>query len=459
MHTGFFMLYAMLIGSCLSAPHFDSKFTRPSDSHRQSVEGLKTCAFIESWSLYDSDQRHIWNRLYRALYARKESNGREYGYDELDPLLWHGTKYLISDPINRQVTGLLDEFLASHSERVISDPLKKAIFQRDMWSIFDWTTQSDLGSPQSRTALQLRLARIIRRVALSEKQIRSLPDNYQDAVLSKKFAGEYDAGRPEVPFLPPDLLQPNREWVPLSAIGGEPVAPSHTEAFSGRSVFLAFIRLPAGREATVAYLKQISEFSKPWIQDRQDFNRVLPNPDLMQFPAGTQLALVRRMVLIDEKSHLVPTNLIESVQFRVHRAIPRAIEGGLNTNRNEARTALDTYEFKLSRAKLFAGDTGGLRSVLRDEKEFPLFQSHGIDLFEELKGPDQLERDLRPVLSSCASCHFRPGIHGMLSRTVQHEVTPSWDPKHEAITVNGWKRKQYSWGLLQGLWQQEQSGR
>lgn len=455
MQTGFFILYLMLVISCLPASHFDSRFTRPPDRHHPDVEALCTPAVTDSWSLYDADQRHIWNRLYRALYARTGSNGREYGYDELDPLLWHGTKYLISEPTNRQVTVLLDEFLAAHSERLISDSLKKAIYQRDLWSIFDWTTQADLGPLENRRALQLRLARIMRRLALSEEQIRGLPDNYQDAVRSKKFAREYDVDRPEVPFLPPDLLQPNSQWVPLSAIGGEPVAPSHTQAFSGRSVFLAFIRLPAGQDATLAYLKQLSGFQKPWIHVPRDFSSALPNPDLIQFPAGTQLALVRRMVLVDEKSNLVPTNLIESVQIRVHRSIPRVIEEGLNTSRNEARTSLDTYEFKLSRAKLFANDSGGLRSVSRDEKEFPLFQSHGIDLFEELKGPDQLERYLSPVLNSCASCHFRPGIHGMLSRSVRHDVTPSWDLQHEADTVNGWKRRQYSWGLLQGLWQQE----
>jgi hypothetical protein len=455
MQTGFFTLYAMLVIFCLSSSHWDLRFIRPPVFQRPSVKALGTSAATESWTLYDADQRHIWNRLYRALYARTGSNGREYGYDELDPLLWHGTKYLISEPTDRQVTGLLDEFLTSHSERVISDPLKKAVFQRDLWAIFDWTTQADLSPPQSRMALQQRLAQIMRRLALSEEQIRALPNNYQDAVRSKEFGREYDAGRPEAPFLPPELLQPNSPWVPLSANGGEPVAPSHTQAFSGRSVFLAFVRLPEGREATVAYLKKISKFSKPWIRDRRDFSGALPNPDLPQFPAGTQLALVRRMVLIDKKSNLVPTNLIESVQFRVHREIPRAIEVALNTNRNEARTALDTYEFKLSRAKLFAGDAGGLRSVLRDEKEFPLFQSHGVDLFEDLNGPDQIERDLRPVLNSCAGCHFRPGIHGMLSRSVRSEVTPSWDLKYEANIVNEWKRMQYSWGLLQRLWQEE----
>jgi hypothetical protein len=80
------------------------------------------------------------------------------------------------------------------------------------------------------------------------------------------------------------------------------------------------------------------------------------------------------------------------VQIRVHRVIPQEIPAGLNTDRNQARTSLDTYEFKLSRAKFFAGDSGGLRPVARHEKEFPLFQSHGIDLFELTGEQGSLER-------------------------------------------------------------------
>ena len=88
------------------------------------------------------------------------------------------------------------------------------------------------------------------------------------------------------------------------------------------------------------------------------------------------------MMLIDDHANLTPTNIIEQVQIRVHRAIPQVSLQALDRDRISARTSLDTYEFKLSRVKLFAGDSGGLRSVARDEKEFPLFQSHGIDLFE-----------------------------------------------------------------------------
>lgn len=55
--------------------------------------------------------------------------------------------------------------------------------------------------------------------------------------------------------------------------------------------------------------------------------------------------------------------------------------------------------------------------LARGGREFLLFQSHGTDLFESESGATgTLERHLRPVLGSCAQCHFRPGIHSVLSR-------------------------------------------
>ena len=233
----------------------------------------------------------------------------------------------------------------------------------------------------------------------------------------------------------------------LSARGGSPIALSHVDFFSGRSVFLIFMRLPEGREATLKYLKTLSDFPKPWLPDPDNPGRVAPNPNLPEFPAGTQLALVREIVLIDNQGNLQPTNIIEDVQIRVHRAIPSEIPAALNTSRNEARTALDVFEFKLSRSKLFADESGGLRSVAAGEKEFALFRSHGID-FEQ-----------REPLQACASCHFQPGVHSMLSRGrtelggVQRiEVMAAWDLNYEANVTKGWKGRQYNWGLLQGLW-------
>ena len=117
--------------------------------------------------------------------------------------------------------------------------------------------------------------------------------------------------------------------------------------------------LPGGKDATLKYLEKLSKFPKPWVPDHDDPRRLLPNPDLPQFPVGTQLALVRMIVLIDKDGNFQPTKLIEDVQVRIHRAIPIESFEGLRTDRNPARTALDVYEFKLSRVKLFAQESGG----------------------------------------------------------------------------------------------------
>lgn len=416
------------------------------------------------WAIYDSNPDHIWNRLYRSLYLRVARDGREYGYDEPDPLLWFSTRHLLGGSSYREAMDRLDEFLDARAERLISDPLKRAMLQRDLWAIFDWTVQRFDRPPQEVRELQFKLAKAISRLALPAGQIRALPRTYDAAVAARTFAADYDPSRPDAAFLSPDLLQPGGPWVPLSVEGGGPIAPTHVASFSGRSVFQVFIRLPQGRGATLAYLKRVAEFPTPWIRDRRIPADVLPNPRLPQFPAGTRLALVRQMVVIDEQGNLIPTGIVEDVQIRIHRTIPVEIPKGFNTDSDEARASLDVYEFKLSRAKLFAGDAGGLRAVARDEKEFPLFQSHGIDLFEFQKSEhESIERNLRPVLSSCSNCHFRPGIHSVAShmpniailrvRDVRRNLIPSSDSAYEANRTRQWKQTQESWRLLREMWQ------
>src|ERR1051326_2246410 len=159
----------------------------------QSHVGQKTTTPAAAWTVYDPDPNHIWNRLYRTFYRRESRDHHEYGYDELDPLLWVTTKYLLTNPASHQA---------------------------------------------------------------------------------------------------------------------------------------------------LSVLKTLRSFRKPWLLDPET-RQPLPNPDLPEFPAGTQLALVRRMVLIDAQGELRPTNIIEDVQIRVHRTIPTVVPNELNCNRNEARAALD----------------------------------------------------------------------------------------------------------------------
>ena len=73
----------------------------------------------------------IWDRLYGQFYVRTGWDGKQYGRDGLDPLLWPETTHLLSGQSHREALGLLDEFLSTHAEKLITDPLKRAVFQRD----------------------------------------------------------------------------------------------------------------------------------------------------------------------------------------------------------------------------------------------------------------------------------------------------------------------------------------
>jgi hypothetical protein len=125
------------------------------------------------------------------------------------------------------------------------------------------------------------------------------------------------------------------------------------------------------------------------------------------------------------------------------------------------------FELKLTRPALFANRSGGLKAVATNEQNFVFvqFQSHGVDPFE--LSAEERKRWSPPmyrheVLHTCASCHSQPGIYSVNSYTRSFgfqipravELIESVPDDQRRITVY-WKRKHYTWGLLQGLWQRK----
>lgn len=367
-------------------------------------------------AIYASDPDHIWNRLFRLFYVRPARDGREYGGDELDPYLWWQTKYLLSGSSNDQALKLLDEFLSQHSERLVTDPLKRALFQRDLLVVYDWLSLPFDEQTQGRSELQKRVVEIIRRLALSEDQVRKLPDNFEDAVRARVFPTTYDPADPQRPFLPADLFDPHGAWVCLGEEQGRPVASDHLEFFHGRSIFLVFFQVPGGRQKTLEYLSKLRNIPKTWAAnpDMLPFLRngqaelagLVPYPEPPQFPIGTRVALVRQMVLIDGNGNPVRTQLTESVQMRVYRAVHFDL-GGTGTH------SQDFFEFRMSRERLLSEQAGGLRAVAPGEREFAFFRAHGNDVFEsDTEKPESWEGI---VLLRCSGCHEFAGMHSFIS--------------------------------------------
>jgi hypothetical protein len=213
--------------------------------------------------------------------------GEAYGYSELDPLFWSNTRHLLTAPSRQQALQVLDGFLRSHAERLVHDPLKRALMQRDLWALFDWSAdprnESDV---EARGALQRRLAVLIRQLALSPEEIDRLPDNLSGDPSLESAGLE-------------GLSQSEGAWV-LVGRPGDSTAQEHTHAFGGRSVFLVFVQFPGGREPALKYLEDLREFSPALVYPVhprgvaaglavvRDPRRLVTNDQTLQFPAGTR---------------------------------------------------------------------------------------------------------------------------------------------------------------------------
>ena len=213
------------------------------------------------------------------------------------------------------------------------------------------------------------------------------------------------------------------------------------------------------------YLQRLWEFSKPAVIRQENFPRInvrgekkpgifflAPNPDLPQFPRGTQVALLRRMIAIDADGELVPTGVVESLQIRVYREM------------QEPQTA---FEFIMERVRLFRNESGGLRPVGMDERDFIPMLAPGVEPFQWTRSGDLTDFGTKfrtVVLKSCNDCHAADQAPGVLSvPTIVGSVEKSpgqlrFDVVKPDLGAGGsasWKRGQYTWGLLQGLWAAE----
>jgi hypothetical protein len=414
----------------------------------------------EPVTIYVPDPNHIWNRLHATFFVRDDLPETSLLPDALDPPFWYHTTYLLTQPSHKKAVQVLDEFLQTHAENFIHDPVKRALLQRDLWAVFDWSAGRAPGSEEEKRELQERLGEVLQRLALTPEQIGSLPDNYAQALASGSFAKEYDPGHRDRAFLPPDLFEPHGTWVELE--GREkplPVAEQHDSFFSGRSSFLVFLRLPGGRKATFDYLKALWDAPMP-LAPSPHFSPLqdeAPNPNLPQLPAGTQVALVRQMTLFDSQGRLMPTPITESVQIRVYRSVAPSATPAVGIDQMITKSGQDCYAIRLSRPLLFANQSGGLRAARPDERDFTLFGGGGPD--EGSSGHYASLASYQPVVKACVMCHREVGLQSLRTLGRLQKPNPlqrdlpsgAFEPRWwQDARVLSWKQSQNNWRLLSG---------
>ncbi len=349
---------------------------------------------------YAPDAVHPWNRLHQTLFVREAADGSKRT-DSTDPLLYSGGKFLLEGEPHRRAVALLDQLLDRPGDAPITEPLKRLILQRDLWATFDYTARNpteaiyDAHDEPAALALRTRLARMIGRLALTDRELAALPDNYALAVKAKQYLAAHDPDHPERPFLPPDLFDPAGPWVRFHEDTWKPMAKQHFEGAGGRAVHVIFLRLPGGRAATEKYLKELSP-QEPMLEHPGRHS-------LKQFPPGTMVAMVRRALNVDRSAKVRVTPVTELVQLRVYRRIPKGPEANYDRDFGQQ----DVYEFVLDRPKLFAGQPG-LRPVGPEERAEEFGRRAVDDPFEE--GPRRhraRELDM-PQMKTCIECHRRP---------------------------------------------------
>jgi hypothetical protein len=353
-------------------------------------------------SLYDPDPNHLWNRVDTSIRIRTAPNGRQYGADSIDLLLWPNTMHLLEGESHSNAIAALDEFLHAHGEQLIGDPVKRAILQRDLWACFDWAANRSTDHPTERAELELRLAEVIQRIALTRKQTDDLPDVCKSAVDAARFPAAFDPANPTTPFLPNDLFDPAGPWISIAARDDLVVAPVHAKASRDHSIFEVYFHHPDGRQAGLDYLKKLSK-TPPYISDPSTHF----NAKVGQFPIGTQMALVRRVILIDDQQKLTPTRLIESIQLRVFRRI----DPDRKPDEDQA-----FFEFQLRRGDLFVNPAGALHALKLGDREVITFGGEEIDPFEDTRPHEGAPVYAHAVLE-CEGCHSEPGVQSMHSFT------------------------------------------
>jgi len=377
---------------------------------------------------YDPNPHHPWNELHQALFTWHPLASDQAEEHEGDPLFWPLPKEAWDKwTVSKELAGCIDRF----NEKLIQDPLKRAMLQHDVWMFLDGleglpmgnTRTYPMGEETERNALRQKLVPILRQLALTSEEIRSLPDNYSQAVKAKVYPPFPDPKDAEQPFLPPDLWEQESSWVLVGREDEALLAEEHVKLVRGRSAFFILLALPEGRKATLDYLttlRSLHQISSP------------PKP-----PVGTRVILLRRAFLLDPKGVPQLSPLTEEIRMRVSIEATDPGAAGL-------------FEFHLVRSQLFSGRTVGLRtSKSEDRAAFPVFH--------------RLATARGTIRNSCKQCHssgaeLTNGI--LLSGFDRSTGEKRWDgvalkattiDRESALTL-GRQRKDESWELISRFW-------
>jgi hypothetical protein len=381
--------------------------------------------------------------------------------DGFAPPLWGNSDYLVKSESGHRFREALAAFASSTDAQIADYPaLDRAMLQRQLWTVFDWTVHAGKLKTLERSsleAMQRSLGALIRRLALSAEEIENLPDLVKNTAETGVYPEIANPSALLQPFFPKSLGSKDSPWVCVS--GGALRARSHDFEEQWRSAFQIYIRLPGQRKDTLNYLKELDEFREPWTNEKPEtslLNRTRPhggihhvdlyvNPDTPQFPNGTQVAMLEQWLLIRDDGELVASPLVASVQVREYT--------DLQTSKLSFQPTQAVAEFHLRARSVMNGNLA-LVPLTPEQSYFRTITFSSDPYIMSRKKHD----GMGPRIKNCMDCHSGWGIHSVNSRAQLFDSVslepprlldcPPEDTAYFAIEA---KKKDFTWGLLQGV--------
>ncbi len=355
--------------------------------------------------IYSNDPNDAWNRIFYFLFSRRIETRvsqefpegapfvdgvstrtferQEIGDRAIDPLypsriVDTGRRLILSGPGYPDFTKALHEALESNVSR---SNIARALMQSDLWGAHDilfvpFPTADEKELGERRLATLDLISRLIREIALTPTEIRSLPNNYSGAVRRYSF---------------PDVFAKDSGWIEV--LWFYPRAHDSIAGF---------------RRTSRVFLK-----STQVQRDMKEFLSGLPERAESDPIGGLDgVALVTQLLLIDTEGKLEPTSLTSEVEIRMFENSGesrfKTNDGTFKTNGGTfKRTSLKVCEIS-RRLFMREPESGGL---VPEEEGVPAYdQGYGFGegqfVNQGADGSILVEPPIQVTLRTrCSECH------------------------------------------------------
>lgn len=386
-----------------------------------------------------------------VLMTRIGRDGKSYAQDETSPAIFAWSEFPFDDRTFKKFDAAMDALAALPQEKIEAySDVQRALLQRHLWEVFDTTFNWDWWKgdwywggrkyfPKShmdrRKASQPKIASLIRKLALTKEQIRSLPDTLSATRKSGGFATAHDPEDRFQPFLPADLYSPKKSSFVCLGEDQHPIpASTHTGKLHARSMFLQFMRLPGGRTETLEYLE-----------------RAKTKPE--QFPVGTQFVLIEQPFLISQEGELVLSPMVVSVQLRAYLDVEN------RSHFSEGKVTQCVSEFVMQPRELIKGNAV-MRAMSPDNFRYEAGAPFAAGFSPKDPfgtGDTAAGMPSTTRLNLCMRCHGGAGGRGVMTRSMRVTRVFFKESSAEEISkaTSAQKRDYDSWKRLSELWQSE----